>query len=106
MINGGQAKNFYTKNSQSQNLSKIKILNDDFAGQGLNSFKLAATGFSAVGAANTGFTFCLAELEPNDNPMAEPGIDRINYFSMGWQNPASYGAPSTFQSFMDNTVKP
>lgn len=106
VLHGGMQVGAYPNLSVAQINSQIKILNDDFAGKGFNSSALASTGFSTVGAADTKITFCLAQIDPAGNPMAEPGIDRINYNTFGWQNPNSYGSPSTFQSFMDGTVKP
>lgn len=106
VIHSGVQVGTFPNLTQAQINSQIKILNDDFAGKGFNSGALAATGFSAVGAADTKINFCLAQFDPSGNTLPEPGIDRINYSTFGWQNPNSYGSPSSFQTFMDGTVKP
>lgn len=96
----------YPNLSVAQVNSQISVLNADFAGTGLNSGNLASTGFSVVGAANAGITFCPATKDPSGFTLAEPGIDRIDYSSKGWSNPASFTSPSTFQNFINGTVKP
>src|SRR6218665_438483 len=106
VVHGGQAPGTYPNISQAQVNSQITVLNNDFAGVGQNVGNLAATAFSAVGAANTNISFCLAQLDPNGNSMVEPGIDRINYTSMGWTNPASITNFGTFQGYIDGTIKP
>jgi hypothetical protein len=106
VIHGGQAVGTYPNISQTQINSQINVLNADFAGTGLNSGNLAATGFSVVGAANTNITFCLATKDPNGLALAEPGIERISYVAKGWSNPTSFTSPSTFQNFINTTVKP
>jgi hypothetical protein len=106
VIHGGQAIGTFPNISQAQIASQIPVLNNDFAGTGLNVGNLAATAFSAVGAANCGVTFCLAEKDPNGVSLASPGIDRINYTSNGWANPTSFTSPTTFQNYINGTVKP
>lgn len=94
--------------SQAQVVSQINVLNADFAGTGLNVGNLAATAFSAVGAADCSISFCLAQLDPNGNFLPEPGIDRVSYVDNNWTNPAaaSLGNSSTFQTYMNSTIKP
>lgn len=106
VIHGGVQLGTFPNITANQINSQIKILNNDFAGKGYNSSALAATGFSAVGAADTKITFCMAQFDPQGNAMSEPGIDRFDYSSLGWQNPNSFGSPTSFQTFMDGTVKP
>jgi len=106
IIHGGQAVGTHPNISQIQVGTQITVLNDDFAGTGLNVGNLAATAFSAIGAANCDIVFCLAEKDPNGVSLAQPGIDRVNYTSMGWSPPTSFGSPSTFQTYMNGTVKP
>ncbi len=106
VLHGGVQLGVFPNVTSNQINSQLKILNDDFAGKGYNSGALAATGFSAVGAADTKITFCMAQFDPQGNALPEPGIDRVDYSSLGWQNPNSYGSPSSFQVFMDGTVKP
>jgi hypothetical protein len=106
IIHSGQAVGFGTNLSQAQINSQITVLNDDFAGVGYNSGLLASTGFSAVGAANCNITFCLAQTDPNGAALAEPGIERVNYITSGWASPASFTTNTSFQMFMDGTIKP
>jgi hypothetical protein len=106
VIHGGQSVNSFPNISASQIKSQIIVLNKDFAGVGYNSYFLASTGFSAVGAVDTKITFCLAQFDPAGNPMPEPGIDRVNYITNGWTDPASPTTMSGFQSLMDGTIKP
>jgi hypothetical protein len=106
VIHGGQSVGVFPNISAMQIQSQINVLNDDFAGRGFNSQKLAATGFSAVGAADTKISFCLAQLDPAGVPLPEPGIDRVNYTNFGWTNPAVPGSPSNFEKLMDGTIKP
>lgn len=106
VIHGGQTVGTFPNISQNQINSQISVLNKDFGGIGLNTFKLAATGFSAVGVANTNVSFCLAQFDPNGTPLTEPGIDRINFNTNSWTNPNVPTTSSAFQNLMDNTIKP
>jgi hypothetical protein len=106
VIHGGESIATFPNISGAQIRSQIKVMNDDFAAKGYNIGALAATGFSAVGAANTNISFCLAQFDPDGNALAEPGIDRVNYNTQNWQNPNIPGSANNFQNFMDGTVKP
>lgn len=106
IIHGGQAVGTHPNISQAQVNSQIPVLNNDFAGTGYNVANLAATAFSAVGAANCNVSFCLAEKDPNGQSITQPGIDRVNYVSNGWTNPASFGTSTSFRNYMDGTIKP
>lgn len=105
VIHGGQAVGTFPNISQAQIKSQIAVLNKDFAGTGMNSVLLAQTGFSTVGAANCNITFCLAQSDPNGGPLAEPGIDRVNYVSNGWSNPVTATDLNSFKVLMDGTIK-
>lgn len=105
VIHGGQAVGTYPNISQAQVNSQITVLNQDFAGTGLNSGNLASTAFSVVGAANCNITFCLAQKDPDGNILPEPGIERISYVSQGWSSPGSFNDMYAFMSYMDGTVK-
>jgi hypothetical protein len=106
VIHGGQAVGTFPNLAQGQINSQITVLNADFAGTGLNNGNLPAV-FAAT-KANTGVSFCLAQKDPNGVTLAEPGIERINYISKGWANPAAaaYNTPTTFQTFVNGTIKP
>ncbi|MDP3557294.1 MAG: M43 family zinc metalloprotease [Bacteroidota bacterium] len=106
VIHGGQAVGTFPNLAQGQLNSQITVLNADFAGTGLNSASVP-TVFAAA-KANTGISFCLAQKNPAGATLAEPGIDRLNYTTQGWNNPAgaAYNTPATFQSYMNGTIKP
>ena len=106
VIHPGSAVNVYPNLNGNQIRSQITVLNKDYAGIGYNTSQLAATGFSAVGIANTNITFCLAQFDPSGNPLAEAGIERINSTTMGWANPTSFTTDASFQGYMDGIVKP
>lgn len=123
VIHGSQPVGTYPNLSQAQINSEIPVLNDDYAGIGFNTgmypsnaFTTWATntfiasssidGLGRIGIANTGITFKLATTDSLGNILAEPGIERINYISKGWSNPASFSSFSTFASYMDGTIKP
>lgn len=106
IIHGGQSVGVHPNISLNQVKTQINVLNKDFAGIGYNSYQLAATGFSAVGAANCQLSFCLAQFDPSGNPLTEPGVHRVNYNSQGWSNPTSFTNQTAFRNFFDVTVKP
>jgi hypothetical protein len=123
VIHGGQPLGTYPNLSQAQINSQIPVLNDDYAGIGFNTgtypanaFTTWATntfvtassldGFGRIAIANTGITFKLATTDSIGNLLAEPGIERINYITKGWTNPASFTSLPSFQSYMDGTIKP
>lgn len=106
VIHGGQGIGTFPNLSVAQIKSQINVFNADFAGIGYKSSALAATGFSAVGAASTNINFCLAQFDPDGNAMVEPGIHRVNFNSQAWQNPNVPGTAALFQSYMDGTIKP
>lgn len=114
IIHGGQAAGTAPNISQNQINSQMGPLNADYAGTGFNVGNLAATAFSAVGAANTNINFCLAQKDPSGTTLTEPGIHRYNYNSFtlsgGFtqKNPAAsvYNTPSTFQNFCNGIIKP
>lgn len=106
VIHPGSQVNIYPNLSSAQIWSQIDVLNKDFAGIGLNSHLLANTGFSLVGIANTNITFCLAQYDPMGNLLPEPGINRIDYNTMGWTNPATPNTLPAFRILMENTIKP
>lgn len=121
VVHGGQAVGTYPNLAQGQINSQVQVLNADYSGTGLNVGNYPANAFvnfaaslpaankdgnGRVKIANTGVQFCLATKDPNGNTLAEPGIDRINYVSKGWTNPASITSYTAFMSYIDGTVKP
>lgn len=133
IIHGGQAVGTFPNISNAQAVSQINVLNNDFAGTGLNVGNYPASAFTAYATAaglpaankdgngrvkisNFNISFCLATIDKNGNTMAEPGVDRVNYNSISTptsatyptKNPAAsnYNSPATFQSFIDGYIKP
>lgn len=106
VIHGGQNVGTFPNLAQGQINSQIAVLNADFAGTGLNNGNVPSV--FAAAKANTGLSFCLATKNPTGGVLPEPGIDRINYTSKGWNNPASatYANPTTFQNYVNGTIKP
>lgn len=105
VIHNGVAKGTFPNITAAQVYSQFNVLNKDFAGIGYNSYQLANTGFSLVGAANTNITFCPAQIDPDGNVLDEPGIHRVNYTTITNSNPNSFPNQSNFQSYMDGTIK-
>lgn len=125
IIHGGQTVGTYPNLAQAQINSQVTVLNQDYSGTGFNANTYPATAFKAyaalttnsvspasvdgygrVAVANTGISFALATTDPLGATLAEPGIERIDYTTKGWANPNSYTNASTFQNFIDGTVKP
>lgn len=86
--------------SQAQVNSQITILNNDY--RKMNSdFSTYVTQSAFVNAsADMEINFCAASVDPSGNVLAEPGIDRINVTSKGW-NALPYAT-----SYIESTVKP
>mgnify|MGYP005843428949 CR=1 FL=1 len=121
IIHGGQPVGTYPNLAQGQVNSQVTVLNQDFAGTGLNVGNYPSNAFvnyaaslpaankdgqGRVKIANTNIQFCLATKDPSGNILAEPGIDRINYVSKGWSDPASFTNRNNFMSYINGTVKP
>ncbi|MBL7900530.1 MAG: T9SS type A sorting domain-containing protein [Bacteroidia bacterium] len=106
IIHGGQNEGTFPNVSMAQINSQIPILNNDFAGTGLNVGNFANTNFSQALIANCNITFCLAEKDPAGNTLTQKGIHRVNYISNGWADPASFATSNAFNNFINNTVKP
>ncbi len=106
VIHGGQSVGTFPNISQAQINSQIKILNDDFAGIGLNSSNISSTNFSSALIANCNVNFCLAQKNTSGTTLAEPGIDRINYSTNSWSNPTSFSSSSSFRTYIENVIKP
>lgn len=73
---------------------QILQLNKDYANQSNSPYAVAA---------NTGIQFALAQKDPSNNVMAEPGIDRINRNDLGFTDYTTAGWTS---SYVDSDVKP
>lgn len=75
--------------------AQLQQLNDDFR-------KIAGTcGDSNLSAAaDTEVEFCLATIDPNGNPLGEPGVHRVN------RNAAGFSAPPFPRNYVNSTIKP
>ncbi len=104
VIHGGQAVGTAPNISQAQINSQITVLNQDYAGTGYNANTVPSVFANLV--ANTGVQFCMALKDPQGNSLPEPGIDRINFVSKGWPNPASRTSKTNFKTYIDDTIKP
>lgn len=102
IIHSGEAVGSGTNISQAQVNSQITVLNNDYAGTGLNVGNCPAA-FTSV-LSNTGIHWCAALKDPNGNTLAEPGIERIHYNTIsGLGAPGSSGYSTTD---VDGTIKP
>jgi len=123
IIHGGQVIGTFPNIPQGQINSQITVCNQDFPGNGLNSGTYPANAFihwvvnqnlplanrdslGRVKIADINILFCLAEKDTNGNTLAEPGIERINYITRGWQNPNTFTTPAALRSYFDGTIKP
>lgn len=107
VIHAGEAVGTFPNLSNAQLVSQIKVFNDDYAGKGLNVDQVPAVWKDLV--ANTGVTFCLAVKDPKGNVLAEPGIERILFSSVGITDPkkvANSTNNTTFLDYVDSKMKP
>ncbi|MBX7241173.1 MAG: PKD domain-containing protein [Bacteroidia bacterium] len=98
VIHNGEAVGSGTNISQAQINSQITVLNQDYRRTNPDASSTPAT-FAGV-AADCEIEFCLAVVDPNGNPLAQPGIDRIN------RNTAGFTAPPYSMNYIDATIKP
>ncbi len=105
VIHGGQSVGSYPNISQAQINSQINILNNDFAGTGLNVGNISTTAFGSL-LSNCNVQFCLAQKNPAGATLAEPGIERISYVANSWADPTSFATTTTFRNYIETTVKP
>ncbi len=123
VIHGGQSVGTYPNLAQGQLVSQIQTLNNDYGGVGYNYWNYPQAAFvnwaatqsltashldalNRVKIANCNVQFCLATKDTVGNTLAEPGIDRINYVTKGWNNPASVTGITNFQNYMNTVIKP
>ena len=81
--------------------SQLKVLNEDFNGLGFNVQNVPLVWQPLI--AVTGIKFVPALLDPNGNPLAEPGINRISYNSISGLSAPGSGYSSTT---INNLIKP
>ena len=107
VIHAGEAVGTFPNLSNEQLVSQIQVLNDDFAGKGLNVNQAPDAWKDLV--ANTGVSFCLAVKDPKGNILAEPGVERILYSSVNITDPkkvANSDYNATFLEYVDTKMKP
>lgn len=100
ILHTGQPVGTYPNIDSNRVKAQIRVLNEDFGGTPYNPQNI--THFNNL-IANTGIQFCLAEKDPNGNPLPEKGINRINSQTTFSVNPATQ---NNIQTFINNTVKP
>ncbi len=123
IIHDGQSIGTYPNLSQGQINSQILVLNQDFSGNAYNIDNYPVNAFvnwainqalpsnnldlnGRVKIADFNIQFCLAEKDNQGNILPEPGIDRINFITKGWQNPNTFSTQATFKTYLDNILKP
>lgn len=110
VLHTGQPIGAFPNLAQGQINSEITILNQDFSGNGLNILNLPLV-FDTL-KANTGISFCLAQLDTNGNILPEPGIDRVNVTTInsatysGPINPISYLTDNNLTNYLEYFIKP
>lgn len=87
--------------------SQIDILNADYAGTNSDIVNIP-TIFESVKAGNTGIQFCLAKTDTDGNVLAEEGVERINWETREWEDPASFSLANqvNFIDYFNNIIKP
>jgi len=100
ILHTGQPVGTYPNIDTNRVKAQIRVLNEDFGGTPYNPQNI--TQFNNL-IANTGIHFCLAEKDPNGNPLTEKGVDRINSMTQFSVDPATQ---NNIQTFINNTVKP
>jgi hypothetical protein len=104
IIHNGEAVGVGRNISKAQVASQITILNEDYRKMNTD-FSTWVTQTSFVNAAaDCEINFCLANIDPSGNELAEPGIDRIDRNSKGWAGPSYQGYPEP-GGYIDNTIK-
>ena len=93
IIHNGEAAGTTPNLSATSVQQQLLQLNKDFANASNSRYGVAAA---------TGIRFVLAQRNPANAVLAEPGIDRINRNSKGWTDYANGWAPS----YIDGSVKP
>lgn len=84
--------------SAAQVQSQIDVLNEDFRRRNPDTTNTPLV-YQPV-AADSRIEFCLAQIDEQDNALAEPGINRVD------RNTAGFAAPPYTTSYIDNVIKP
>ena len=102
IINDGEAVGTGTNISQAQVQSQLDVLNEDYRKLNADG-QLVPSAFQPL-RADAQVQFRLAGIDPNGQPLPEPGIDRVNRNARGWNAPP-YGNSSDL-SYIEGTIKP
>lgn len=99
IIHDGTAEGVGPNLSASQVYQQIDQLNKDFGNLSGSPFPQAA---------DAGITFCPVAVDPSGNTLAQPGINRINRISRGWNDPTTYTSAqvTTMMNYINSTIKP
>lgn len=92
----------YPNVDSNQVKSQIAVLNADFAGVGLNANTVPS--YFANKVHNTGIQFCLAQKDPQDQPIIPYGIDRVSAQAFSWTNPNTPNL--NLRDYFNNTIIP
>lgn len=84
--------------SAAQVQSQFEVLNEDF--RRLNTDTVNTPQAFQPVAADSRIEFCAAVIDEQNNPMAEPGIHRVNSSNAG------FSAPPYTTNYIDNVIKP
>ncbi|MBC7946686.1 MAG: T9SS type A sorting domain-containing protein [Chitinophagaceae bacterium] len=95
IVHNGEAVGTGSNLSQAQIQRQLNQLNADFAN---------LSGSTNGVAADMEIQFCLATVDEVGSPLAEPGIDRVNRNTEGWNAPPYDGLASN--SYVDVTIMP
>lgn len=95
IVHNGEAAGTGSNVSAAQIQQQLNQLNADFANLSGSTYGVAA---------DIEIQFCLATVDELGTPLAEPGIDRINRNTEGWNAPPYDGFPSN--SYVDMTIMP
>ena len=99
VLNNGEALGVGTNLSQAQVNSQIDVLNEDYRNLNADGATVVPAVFQPV-RGDLQLQFVPATRDPNGNPLAEPGIDRVN------RNAKGFTAPPYTVSYIDGTIKP
>ncbi|MFN5317829.1 MAG: zinc-dependent metalloprotease [Bacteroidia bacterium] len=123
IIHGGEPIGTYPNILQDQIRSQLTILNQDFSGNSYNLTNYPSNAFAnwavsqnipsenldengRIKIADLSIQFCLATQDTNGNLMPEPGIDRVNFLSMGLPAPNAYSTQIAMRTYLDSILKP
>lgn len=102
IVHFGEAVGTFPNIDSNQVKSQLDVLNNDFAGAGLNVGTVPFAFANLV--ANTGIKFCRAKNNPQGGALIEPGIHRVDADGSLWPNPATY--TGSIQYYINTFVKP